>query len=144
MSKSSRPNTPPDRTVKPRLITKVQAREEFARRLRKLILDRGWRQSDLARASGLPRNAISIYVRGVSLPEDDNLNALASAFGLKPADLIPHFSESIVRDSSELEFSVVPGDPKSARLRINRTVSTSLAIKIMGLIEAEDAVQTTD
>lgn len=137
MAKSSRSSSS-DKAVKPRLITKSQARQEFARRLYQLMLDKGWRQSDLVRASGLPRNAISIYVRGVSLPEDENLKALAGAFGLKPADLVPHFTETIVRESSEMEIAAVPGDPKRARLRINRIVSMSLALKVMSLIESED------
>jgi transcriptional regulator with XRE-family HTH domain len=140
MAKSPRTHLPPARTVKSPLIPKHLAKDEFARRLYKLMIDRGWRQSDLARHAGLPRNAISIYMRGVSLPNPESLKALAKAFEMEPGVLLPNYTESAIeRDNPELEFRVSPGDPKSAWLRINRLVKTSTAIKIMAMIEADDA-----
>jgi transcriptional regulator with XRE-family HTH domain len=126
--------------VKSPLIPKHLAKDEFARRLYKLMIDKGWRQADLARHAHLPRNAISVYLRGASLPNPESLKALAKAFGIEPGVLLPNYTESAIdRDNPEIEFRVSPADPKSAWLRINRLVPTSLAIKIMTLIETEDA-----
>jgi transcriptional regulator with XRE-family HTH domain len=120
------------------------AKDEFARRLYKLMIDKGWRQADLARHAGLPRNAISVYLRGASLPNPESLKALAKAFDMEPGLLLPNYTESAIeRDNPEIEFRVSPADPKKAWLRINRLVYTSTAIKIMALIEADDA-QTTN
>lgn len=144
MAKSSRTHLPPGKASSSPLIPKHLAKDEFARRLYKLMLDKGWRQADLARAADLPRNAISVYLRGASLPNPDSTKALAKAFGMDPAVLLPNYTESAIeRDNPELDFRVSPGDPKKAWLRINRLVSTSTAIKILALIEADDA-QTID
>jgi transcriptional regulator with XRE-family HTH domain len=140
MARSTRTHLPPSRTVKSPLIPKHLAKDEFARRLYKLMIDKGWRQADLARHAHLPRNAISVYLRGASLPNPESLKALAKAFGIEPGVLLPNYTESAIdRDNPEIEFRVSPADPKSAWLRINRLVPTSLAIKIMTLIETEDA-----
>lgn len=146
MAKSNRTPPKPSRSiaVKSPLIPKHLAKEEFARRLNTLMREKGWRQADFARASGLTRNSISVYLRGDSLPSPDSLRALAKALEVDPDHLLPNYKESAIdRDNPQIEFRVSPSDPKSAWLRINRLVSTSLAIKIMGLLEAEDA-KTTD
>lgn len=140
MSKSKRVHLTPSKQMASPLIPKHLAKDEFARRLYKLMVDKGWRQADLARSSGLPRNAVSVYMRGASLPNPESLKALAKAFNVDPDKLLPNYKESAIeRDNPQIDFRVSPGDPKSAWLRINRLVSTSLAIKILGLIEAEDA-----
>lgn len=148
MAKAYRTHIPsfdkPATAVKQRLIPKHLAKDEFARRLYQLMLGKGWRQADLARASDLPRNAISVYLRGASLPNPDSLKSLAKALGVEPNELLPNYTESAIeRDHPELEFRVSPADPKTAWIRINRAMPTALAIKIMALIEEHDA-QTTD
>jgi transcriptional regulator with XRE-family HTH domain len=109
------------------------------------MLDKGWRQADLGRASGLARNAISVYLRGASLPNPENLKALAKALDVEPDKLLPNYTESAIeRDNPEIDMRVSPGDPKHAWLRINRLVTTSLAVKILALIQDEDAAESTD
>lgn len=126
--------------MKSPLVPKHLAKEEFARRLHTLMREKGWRQADFSRASGLTRNSISVYLRGDSLPSKESLKLLAKALDVEPDHLLPNYRESAIdRDNPQLELRVSPTDPKSAWLRINRLVSTSLAIKIMGLLEAEDA-----
>jgi transcriptional regulator with XRE-family HTH domain len=140
MARSYRTHISAGRPAKSRLTPKHMTKEEFARRLYGLMIEKGWRQADLARAAGLPRNAISVYLRGASLPNPDSLKKLAKALDVEPDILLPNYKESAIdRDNPALEFRVSPGDPKTAWLRINRSVSTSLAIKIMGLLEEEDA-----
>ncbi|MDI1263913.1 MAG: helix-turn-helix transcriptional regulator [bacterium] len=144
MAKSTVTRLPPNtRTAKSTLIPKHLAKDEFARRLYKLMLDKGWRQADLARAADLPRNAISVYLRGASLPNPESTKALAKAFGIEPGELLPNYTESAIeRDNPELEFRVSPADPKKAWLRVNRLVMMSTAVKIMALLEDDNANQS--
>lgn len=146
MAKTYRTHLPAsDKTVKSRLIPKHLAKDEFARRLTTLMREKDWRQSDLARRAGLARNAISVYLRGDSLPNPESLKKLAGALGVKPEELLANYTETAIeRDNPEIEFRVSPADPKSAWLRLNRLISTSLAIKIMQLIEEEDAAKAND
>lgn len=145
MARTTRTHLPPVKSAKSPLIPKHLAKDEFARRLYKLMIDRGWRQSDLARAANLKRNSISVYLRGASLPNPENTKALAKAFDMKPEELLPNYTESsIERDNPEIDFRVSPADPKKAWLRINRLVHTSTAIKIMALLDDDDANQTSN
>lgn len=146
MAKSNRtPSKQQSKTpMKSPLVPKHMAKDEFARRLHSLMREKGWRQADFARASGLTRNSISVYLRGDSLPSPSSLKALAKALDVDPDHLLPNYRESAIdRDNPQIEFRVSPNDPKSAWLRINRLVSTALAIKIMALLQDEDA-QATD
>lgn len=53
-----------------------------------LMTDRDWTQSDLARASGVPRGDISAYIAARTFPNDENLDKLASALGVSRAYLL--------------------------------------------------------
>lgn len=106
------------------------------------MIGKNWRQSDLARHAGLPRNAISLYIRGVSLPTPENLKTLAAAFSLKADELLPNYAENAIdRDNPEIDFRVSPANSKLAWLRVNRLVKTSTALEIIKLLEADDANQ---
>lgn len=145
MAKSYRTHISPGKAAKSRLMPKPLAKDEFARRLYQAMLEKGWRQADLARAAGLQRNAVSVYLRGASLPSPENLEKLAKALGKRADELLPNYVESAIeKDNPEIDMKVSPGDPKSAWLRINRLMSTSLAIKILNMIEQDDAGQATD
>lgn len=146
MAKSYRTHVQPKKAgttpAAPRLVPKPLAKEEFARRLYAKMQEKGWRQSDLARAADLERNAISIYMRGVSLPSPESLKKLSAALGMTPEELLPNYTESAMdRDNPEIEMRVSPADPKSAWLRINKLVSVSLAVKIMGMLDDADPVK---
>lgn len=131
---------PSEKPVNQPLIPKFLAKEEFARRLEALRLEKGWIQADLARASGLTRNSIAVYERGDSLPNRGSLRALAEALGVEPDQLLSNYKEgAIARDNPHFELRVGQGDPTKAWLRLNRLVSMALAVKIMALLETEDA-----
>lgn len=122
------------------LAPKHLTKQEFGRRLYKLMLDRGWHQSELSRQSGLPRDSISVYVRGKSLPTPTSLQALARAFGLEPAELLPnHIESAIDEDNPALEMKVSPNAPNVAWLRVNQLVSIKTAVKIVEMLEADHA-----
>lgn len=60
-------------------------RIEFAKKLVNLLRDRNMNQADLARKSGLTRDAISTYTRARSMPEPANMEKIATALGVEPA-----------------------------------------------------------
>ena len=57
-----------DGAVKTDLTPKSLTKQEFGKRLYSLMVERGWQQSDLARAAGIGRDSVSTYMRGHSLP----------------------------------------------------------------------------
>lgn len=63
-------------------------KQEFARRLYRLMQAKGMKQIDLAHATGLSRNNIATYVNGNCYPTQRSLELLATALGCKPDDLI--------------------------------------------------------
>lgn len=126
-----------DMKFAPRHLTK----QEFGKRLYTLMLDRGWHQSELARRSGLPRDSISVYVRGKSLPTPQSLAALAKTFGIPAEELLPnHIESAIDEDAPAFEMKVSPNAPLVAWVRLNRLVTVRTALQIAELLEADDAV----
>jgi transcriptional regulator with XRE-family HTH domain len=120
-----------DPGMKPKHLTK----QEFGKRLYHLMIERGWHQSELARQSGIARDSVSTYIRGVSLPEPGNLVRLAKAFGMEPGDLLPNSVEaSIHNDVPSLNVNVSSSDPRLAWLQVNRLVSMTTCLKVVDLL----------
>ncbi len=112
-------------------------KQEFGERLYKSMLAKGWSQSDLAREADIPRDAISRYIRKVSLPEQKNLLRLAQALGVEPDALLPDYEDVKVElaDDPPLEIKTSSGDPTMAWIRINRLVKVSMLPKILLVLE---------
>lgn len=112
------------------------AKQDLARRLAKALQDRDWNQSDLARASGLPREVVSTYVRGVSFPTPKSLRRMSDALGIAIDQLAPAATGMAAQDEIP-GFSVtqLAGHPGKAWLRINQVVPFSIAIKIGEMLE---------
>lgn len=51
----------------------------FRKRLKEMMDERGMRQTDLAKATGIDKSLISSYVLGRYEPKDENLQAIAKA-----------------------------------------------------------------
>jgi transcriptional regulator with XRE-family HTH domain len=71
---------------------RAAVRSEFARRLQERMLSHKplpFSQADLARASHCGRDAVSTYVRGISMPGPKALKQLSDALGCQPEDLMP-------------------------------------------------------
>lgn len=118
-------------------------KEQFGRRLYGMMLDMGWNQSELARQADLPRDSISTYVRGKSLPTPLSLKKLADALGTRPEVLLPNSAEQAIdQDSPAMEMKVSTADPTKAWLRVNRMVTLTNAAKIMSIL-SEDASSET-
>lgn len=125
-------HTDPD--LRPKHLTK----QEFGKRLYKLMVAKGWHQSELARRSGIARDSVSTYVRGVSLPEPDNLQKLADALEVDPIELLPnHIEAAIDNDVPSMEMKISSSDGSVAWLRVNRLVSTATCLKVVELLGAD-------
>lgn len=130
-----------DTPTETRLVPKHLTKQQFGKRLYNLMLGKGWTQSELARQSGLPRDSISVYVRGRSLPTPASLSALATALGVTSDELLPnHIEGAIDEDMPAMELKVSPNAPNVAWLRVNRLVSTKTALTIMEMLETDNAV----
>lgn len=128
-----------NQTMTPSHMTKQQ----FAKRLYKLMLSKGWSQSELGRRSGLARDAISVYIRGKSLPTPQSLQLLAAALGVSEIALLPNHTESSIdHDNPAFEMRVSPGAQHLAWIRVDRLVSVSTAVKIADLLEKDRAVDS--
>ena len=138
MPRRSRQTMEPTPTTS--LTPKALTKQEFGRRLNGLILDKNWNQADLSRAAGLGRDSISTYVNGKTFPTPRALNALATALGVAPADLLPNAMMSAMEDEHPaIELRQAAGHPGKAWLRINRSMSFASAAKIIEIINDEDA-----
>lgn len=116
-------------------------RAEFGQRLSRAMLNKGWRQSELARQSGLSRDSVSTYILGKTLPSQINLKKLADALGLTEEVLLPNHTEfAIAEDPPSFEMKASINDPKLMWVRVNRLVSMTTAVAIANLLNDEDAV----
>ena len=127
-------------------------RNEFARRLEARRIDKGWNQSELARRATdfLPkamkgqkqghkigRDQISHYSRGISMPRPEYMLAIAKALGCEPKELVPAAGvPSTVSNPPSLSLADIGAD--RVFLRINRAVSSTTAMRIVGLLAKED------
>jgi transcriptional regulator with XRE-family HTH domain len=130
----------PDSLSAGSLAPKHLTKQEFAKRLYRLMLKRGWNQSELARRANLPRDSVSTYIRAKVMPTQQSAQRLAAALGVTPEDLMPNFVESAIEeDTPSLEMKVSVNAPNKAWLRVNRLVSLATAARVIDLIEAENA-----
>lgn len=113
---------------------------EFARRLNKYMVKKGWNQSELARQAEahskgrrFGRDNVSVYIRGKVLPGPTHLDALCKAFGIKPEDLLP---KRVAREAGEKYPSLDMRQLSDGRvwLRINQAVPFETALEIMRVI----------
>jgi transcriptional regulator with XRE-family HTH domain len=128
----------PDR----RLSQKAINRKEFGRRLQQKILSKGWRQSDLARATGIGKDSISHYIRGRSLPSPKALDSMAKALGVSVTDLLPNAPAAAMDEElPAIELRQAAGHPELVWLRVNRAMSFATAAKIIDLLRADDELR---
>lgn len=115
------------------------SRQEFGRRLHKLLIEKGWTQSDLARQAGVGRDAISKYVNAVAFPTPLQAEKIAKALGVSREELLPNLlMNALDKENPAIELRQAAGHPNKAWLRINRSVSFATGAKIIALINEED------
>jgi len=110
-------------------------KDEFAKRLYNLLLEREMNQSDLAKKAGLGRDSISQYVRAINVPSPKSLKKIAKVFGLDPSELYPNYEAAAVEEElPEQSFRAMPGDKEFMWVRLNIKLPKEKAVKIMGII----------
>lgn len=120
------------------LLPKHLTKQEFGKRLYRLMIGKGWTQSELARQAGLPRDSISVYVRGRSLPTPVNAEKLARAFGVSSRDILPNAIESAIdEDEPSFEMRSSVNAPNVVWLRVNRAVTLATAVKVAELLQTD-------
>lgn len=76
---------------------------DWGRRLLRLMLRRGMRQSELARRAGMPRNNVSTYVNGRSYPTPLNLQRLALALGVGVGEIALPIEVAVAGTTDQLD-----------------------------------------
>lgn len=117
-----------------------RARREFAKRLQALMTEKGWSQSDLARAAAkfMPdkkfnRDNVSLYVRAQQLPGPVRLRAMCKALGVTEDRLTPPGAVATV-DEQAPPMAMRPLGGGNVWLQINQAVPQSVALKILALL----------
>lgn len=133
-NEKSRPNADTLVDASPRHISNA----EFGKRLYRMMISRGWNQSDLARAANLTRDSVSTYIRGKTTPTRKSVEALALAFGIPAEQIFPnHLEAEIEAAPAALDIKVSPTEPTKAWLRVNQLVHLQTAIKVAELLQAD-------
>jgi transcriptional regulator with XRE-family HTH domain len=112
---------------------------EFIKKMRQLMAHKGMTQSDLGRASGLGRDMISHYMRGVRYPSPRNLRKLAVALGIQPGELDPDIGISEENEQQDIaEIKQLAGDPARVRLHVRHVVTMKQALAVMAILHGAD------
>lgn len=110
-------------------------REDFGKRLYRLMMSKSWSQAELGRASGIQRASISAYINGRNYPDPQNLAKLASALGVPVENLLPNQAEGAIdRDNGGPYMKISSADPSKAWLRIDQLVDTHDAVDIISIL----------
>lgn len=117
--------------------TEEQVKQDFGRRLYKLMLNKGWRQSELARKAGMQRSSISAYIRGNTLPTPVNIDKLAAALGVSdPDDLLPkHLVGSTLSDRPVFELRAGSTGQGRVHVRLDMVMPMDIASEITALVK---------
>jgi len=134
-----------EKIAKPTLLTggaapdpgvKRLRRQEFARRLEHLLMQKAWRQVDLSRASGIGRDSISTYLKGKTVPSRLSLQKMAKVFQIEPDQLYPNYAADAVAEEEvpALEIKAVSGRPGKMWVQVNQELTNDQAMRIMSII----------
>lgn len=115
----------------------------FAQNLRRLMVEKGWNQSELARRASdhlprkrtMSRDLVSKYCNGVSVPNSIYLKALADALGVEPGVLVPALATENPRFPA-FAMQVMPDG--NYFLQINQKVPPNLALDIIKLLRTKE------
>lgn len=124
-------------------------KREFAKRLQAKLVEKGWNQSDFARAAAkhMPnkkfnRDNVSLYIRAEQLPGPVRLAAMLAALGCTKEELLPTGAVATVDEKAPPPLAMYPtGNPSIVMLHINQAVDQDLALKILGMLRQTHIVK---
>ena len=136
------------------LTPELLSKQEFARRLQRLMLKRGWNQAELAKhAFGTitdrkgyetpqGKDSISGYLAGKRMPGPKKLALLARALDVEPEELLPNVIASAA-EREHLSFSMreLAGHHGKVWVTLNRLLPTSVALRIGGIVDEADQAE---
>jgi len=116
---------------------------DFARRLQKEMVRKGWSQSDLARAAqkfmpegkDFGRHLINYYIRLRGLPTPVYLKALSEALGIPSEELLPEQEDWTTREFVGVQMKTVHDNPNEVWLELKQRVSLDKALAVMKLLK---------
>jgi transcriptional regulator with XRE-family HTH domain len=120
----------------------------FAHRLERLMVERGWNQSELARRASLfmphgkkmGRDNISNYCRGDVLPGPVHLNAIAKALGVRNEELLParnvDFGVTVERQAGRAEMKETSNG--NVHIFIDKEVPMSVALRVWHALSTKE------
>lgn len=116
---------------------------DFARRLQKEMVRKGWSQSDLARAAqkftpegkDFGRHLINYYLRLRGLPTPVYLKALADALDVPPEELLPAQEDWTTREFVGVQIKTVPDNPSEVWIELKQRVPLDKALEVMNLLK---------
>ena len=134
-------NAPPSELPSGAPVDAVRA--EFARRLQRLIVDKGWSQVELANRASLHlpkdkvigRDSISQYINALSFPTPIRLKAIAKALGVEAEYLRPVRG---VKQAGAPTLEVRETEDGGVWLRVNQHVDWPTAAKVIELLKVEE------
>lgn len=125
----------------------ISTEQDFARRLHHYMTQRGWSQSDLARAvwgerknargyrEAKGRDRISVFLKGKTIPETTTLAALAEALEVEPDELCPEqHKKAMAWEPHSVSLTLAPGHSDRARLVIDRIVPFHVGAEIIAIL----------
>lgn len=87
---------------------------EFSKRLKKILTEKGIKQTELVAKTGIGKSAISQYIKGLYTPKTENLNKIARALNVSVSDLLGEDAFSYLENEKTFdETSTLGWDPNA-------------------------------
>lgn len=125
-------------------------RADFAKRLRALRVEKGLRQSELARRVALQmpakrfgRSLISKYELGDTLPSAIAAAALATALGVTVDDLLPEFGIGEAMEPG-MDVEIRSIDSETVQVRINERMPLEDGLRLMAIAQEMEKKRNAD
>ena len=123
------------------MATKDELRRDFSERLKAILFEKGWSQSDLARrcwgktqgGAARGRDNVSTWMNANSLPSFKNMKVLCRVLGVEPDDLIPG-GLNAAQASTPAPLKLTSTGDDMARAEINAEVPMDVALKLIEMI----------